>query len=83
MSNRHNDKWFDSKPEALELRIKELEAERDRLKAEMAYDAEHIESLRAERGRLASSLDSIRLALDDQYGPDAWSIDRILSRVGK
>jgi len=72
---------------------KQLEAERDKLKAEMAYDAEHIKSLRAELeqaldcckrvGELEAALDDIRLALDDQYGADAWRINRILERVDK
>jgi len=40
---------------ALKERIKELEAERDKLNAEMAYDAEHIKSLRAENERLRAT----------------------------
>ena len=42
-----------------------------------------IEEHKARIEALEGALDDIRLSLDSQYGPDAWSINRILERVGK
>jgi len=57
--------------------------EAEKLKALCLTGAAMLEVSKVRNAQLEEALDDIREALDSRYGPDSWTIDRILRGVHK
>ena len=65
------------------MRLYEYKERIEQLDAELVELREEHRTVTKAANKFRVALDDIRLALDSQYGPDAWSIDRVLTRVGR